>query len=435
MGISRFGGALLGAGALLSLSAGATAAMSNSASTYGILPSDIASAQALSLFTSQASAVYYNPASLTNDPRGELTGAIFHAEHDLKSNGNTIMNTPSQQLQLGLKTDLSSMSTIDHPLYLAVMLGAEKYTQELMAFSSETSEDGQYLRYGRQPLFFTVGVGTNIWRGIDFGVAFRLMLHADATLNTRSTLGGDTSHESLHVSAKPVLRSIFGLNINWGETFCGRADCWADKLEMSLAYRSSADARTKVDSNVTVPGTIPDPGLNLNIFTIDGYHPETTSLGFLYDFGRTRLGVTGEYQAWSHLEHSLRGDTINGAGDVRLQDTIIPRVGVDVALNDHLTFTSGVAFEESPLLSTRNPDVNYLDADRWVVGLGLTAEIPPLPFMAYPVRLDFGYQYHRIEKRTFELESSHPSTPPGVHGTAETKGDVQVFGGSLSLKF
>jgi hypothetical protein len=40
----------------------AHAGMSNTATTFGILPSDIASAQSLSLFNNQVSATYYNPA-------------------------------------------------------------------------------------------------------------------------------------------------------------------------------------------------------------------------------------------------------------------------------------------------------------------------------------------------------------------------------------
>src|SRR5690606_18253974 len=119
----------------------------------------------------------------------------------------------------------------EHPLYFGLMAGVEKYGQEMMAFSSSTSDYGQYFNYGRQPLFLSLGVGTSLWRGIDVGVGVRVTLHSDATLNTRATLGGQTSQESLNVSAKPVMRPTVGLNINWGETFCSRASCWMDNLD------------------------------------------------------------------------------------------------------------------------------------------------------------------------------------------------------------
>src|SRR5690606_7303081 len=113
MKLRPLGSLTLASGALLALASAASANMGNAPSTYGLLPGDIASAQALSIFNSQISAVYYNPANLAKDKRGELTGGIFHAEHDLEANGRRIVDEPSQQLQLGLKTDLSSLSTLD----------------------------------------------------------------------------------------------------------------------------------------------------------------------------------------------------------------------------------------------------------------------------------------------------------------------------------
>ena len=111
----------------------ANAGMGNLALNYGLLPTDVASAQALSLFNSQVSAVYYNPAYLAEDPRGELTTGIMHVSQDMRvkslggSNppmrtGETIDDTPSQQLLLGMKTDLTDISQYERPLYFAVML-------------------------------------------------------------------------------------------------------------------------------------------------------------------------------------------------------------------------------------------------------------------------------------------------------------------------
>ena len=61
------------------------ASMGNTGVTYGLLPSDIASAQALSLFNTNVSAAYYNPAALAIDERGELTGAVFYADNELNT--------------------------------------------------------------------------------------------------------------------------------------------------------------------------------------------------------------------------------------------------------------------------------------------------------------------------------------------------------------
>ncbi|MEY1661185.1 OmpP1/FadL family transporter [Isoalcanivorax beigongshangi] len=408
------------------------ASMGNAPSSYGILPGDVASAQSLSLFSSQISAVYYNPANLVKDRRGSLTLGMLHADHDLKADGRRIEDRPSQQLMLGLKTDLSRLTSSDHPIYFGLMAGVEKYGREMLSFSSNTQSGPQYLTYGRQPLFLTAGIGTQLWRGIDAGIAARVTLHAEAKLYAGTSLGGDTSGEQLEVSAKPVVRPIVGFNLRWGETFCDQAECWLDNLETALSYRASSNTRTKVRADITVPGVIQSPGLQMAIRAYDAMQPDITTLGFKYDFGGMRLGLTGEYQAWGKQQRDLRHDTIKDQGQINFRDIIIPRVGMEVDLSDSLMLTVGVARERSPLASTRTLDVNYIDANKTVFGLGLSAQIPRVPLLAWPVQLDLGYQYQHLDKRDFQLSSS---ATPGSYATVTTRGDVNVFVGSVSVNF
>ncbi|PAV24526.1 hypothetical protein CF392_15795 [Tamilnaduibacter salinus] len=186
--------------------------MGNIATTYGLLPSDIGSAQALSMFSQQVSATYYNPAYLATDSRGEMTAGFLHAEPDLRAKapnrqGDTLSSTRSQQVTIGFQTDLSRLVRVDHPVQLGVMLGVEKYGREMLAFNGATSESGQFLEYGRQPLFLTIGGGTPIWRGINVGYSARVTLHSEASLRTTTDLAGNTQHEKLSVSAKPAVGS------------------------------------------------------------------------------------------------------------------------------------------------------------------------------------------------------------------------------------
>ena len=69
----------LGAAALFTslLAAPAWGSMGNTAGTYGLLPIDVGTAQGMSLFNTQASALYFNPAYLTQDPRGEMTPVSY----------------------------------------------------------------------------------------------------------------------------------------------------------------------------------------------------------------------------------------------------------------------------------------------------------------------------------------------------------------------
>lgn len=432
--------------ALAAITVPAAASMGNTPSDHGLLPHDVATAQALSIFNTQASSVYYNPARLAADRRSELTGSIFHAEHELNveslggaapmnRDGETLNNTPSQQLMLGLKTDLTDLTTFDNPLYLGFLVGSEKYTQEMLAFNARTSEEGQFLRYDRQPLFLALGLGSKIWRGIDFGLGMRITLHNDAELFTVSDLQGNTENERIQVNAKPVPRPMAGFSVNMGDTVCDVQECWLNPLDIALAWRGHTSTQVTIDAEAEIPGTVQNPGLPLMIEAIDNFQPAITTLGVQYEFaGRTTLGLTVEHQAWERLEEELEDDTVRDQANARFRDIVIPRLGVAHELNDDITLKAGLAVEESPLEDGHTPDVNYLDNDRIVVGLGASAVLHEVPFVAHPVRLDFGYQYQELRDREFELTSTDPSDPR-PYETVRASGQVHVFTGSITLKF
>ncbi|MFY9180360.1 MAG: aromatic hydrocarbon degradation protein, partial [Venatoribacter sp.] len=220
------------AGIAFSMSMGAQASMGNLGTTYGVLPTDVATAQGLSMFNTQMSSLYYNPSYMVKDPHGGLTAGLMHAAPSLqlesqggaaplsRDGGNVLNNTPSQHVLLGMKTNLSSLTTMQHPVYFGVVVGVEKYGMEMLAFESGTSSEGQFLEYDRQPLFLLLGGATNLWRGIDVGASARVTLHAESKLSATSTLAGVTSNEKLGVSAKPDIRPTAGLTIDWGKTVC-----------------------------------------------------------------------------------------------------------------------------------------------------------------------------------------------------------------------
>lgn len=428
------------------------ASMGNIGTTYGVLPTDVASAQALSLFNSQASAVYYNPAYLAKDPRGELTLGMLHADHELRASsqgglapptrsGSVLQDAPSQHVLVGMKTNLSSMTKFDHPLYLGVMLGVEKYGNEMMAFESTTSNSGQYFEYGRQPLFLVLGGATQIWRGLDVGASARITLKSDAKLRATTDLAGNTQYEQLDVSAKPSIRPILSATMDWGESFCPDGDCWFNGLETAVSYRGYSNTSTSVDANTVIPGTIAEPGLALKVSTLDSYQPNIYAAGMLYRKDQLRVGLTVEMQQWSDLEDEFDSDTIkdqtiNGeVGTLEFRDIVVPRVGAEYDINKNFTVTGGVAYSESPLKSNASLDVNYLDADKWIFGLGLTANYDRTSFFAYPVRFDLGYQYQKLESRNFDLYATNSPTYPEPYETVKASGDVHVFTGSVTLKF
>lgn len=423
-----------------SLTMNASASMGNLGTTYGVMPIDVATAQSLSMFNDQVSATYYNPASLTKDTRGELTTGILHAEQELRSanpnaNGDVLANSPSQHVLIGMKTNLGSLTRFKHPIYLGFIAGVEKYGKEMLAFNSQTSENGQFLQYGKEPLFLNVGGATPLWRGISAGLSVRVTLDATAQLDAVSTLGGETSRERLAVNAEPAMKTILGTTVDFGSTFCPESDCFLDGWEAAFAYRTKSSASTTVDSNIIVTQTIPDPGLSLAVSTIDSFQPETYVAGMQYAGDGWRVGGSVEQQNWSELGDAFDSDTIrmqNGVNGPKIEfdDILIPRIGAEYQLSEHFALRGGVAYEESPLKTTRNPDLNYLDTDKIVVGLGVSATYDRTRLLAYPVRLDLGYQYQQLQERDFTLVDYD-----GNETDVTADGDVHVISGSITLKF
>lgn len=435
----------LAAGSLSLFSLSAFANMGNLATTYGVLPGDVASAQALSLFNSSVSATYYNPAYLTHDSRGELTVGLLHGEQDLTAkttssngyqvrDGDTLKSSPTQHALIGMKTNLTSITKYEKPLYFGFVAGVEKYGSEMMAFNSSTSSQGQSLTYGREPLFLNLGGGLEVIDGLSVGLSARITLQAEAKMRTNSTLGGTTDSEEIAVAAKPSIRPILGVSADLSKLLCD-SDCWANGLEVAMSYRSYSNTSTKIDANAIIPSVINDPGLFLRINTLDSYQPDILALGVQYSGDRWRAGVTLEQQNWSDLGDELEKDTVKDQANLRFKDIIVPRVGGEFEFIDNMFVTGGVALVDSPLKGSRSLDVNYFDSDKTVVGLGLAMELQDPPVLAFPLRLDFGYQYQLLKDRDFELTNTDPLNPSNPYESVSAGGEVHVFTGSLTVKF
>jgi len=427
--------------ALAGASAGTHASMGNIGTSYGIFPEDLATAQALSMFNSQVSANYYNPAALVKDERGELTQAIMHAEQELRAErpgieNDVLSDEPSQSVLVGMKTNIGSLLQSGHPIHLGFIAGVEEYGKEMLAFSSEASNTGQFMRYGREPLFLSVGAGTRIWRGISIGGASRITLDSTAELNTSADFAGNTEDSELRVGAEPNIRSILGLTLNWGETFCPEG-CFLSGLETGLTYRNSSASSTTVDSTIQVPGTTSQKPLRLAISTIDSYQPEIYAFGTQYAGDGWRLGFTVEQRKWSALGEELDQDTVKDQQDLsgdaasyaEFDDTVVPRIGGEFDVFGHFSVLFGAAYEKSPLQTEKTPKLNYFDNDRIIGGLGLSATYERTRFFTYPIRFDIGYQYQKLQERDFQVQRNSQLE------TVTTDGDIHVVSGSITFKF
>lgn len=433
------------------------ASMGTVASNFGLLPQDVATAQALSMFSNQPSAVYYNPAYLAKDRAGAMSAAYLFTEQELRAKGwgtpdqvvedDVIEDSSNYNVLLGFKTDLSTMLKSDRAMVLGFMLSAERSGNRLLSFDSTTTQTAQSLRYGQQSLFLSLGAGLNIVPGFDVGASTRITLAADATLRAYADIAGNTQYETLQVSAKPAIQPILSGNIDWGKMVCPtRNGCWLTGIETSASWRQESKFSADVDALAAVPNLLASPGLPLLLATLDAYQPETWAVGIQYNMYKLRLAATGEYQMWSRLGDRFRTDTVKDQASLEFKDTFVPRVGFEYRIDPEISLLGGVSYEESPLESTESLDVNYVDTNRIVVGVGMSYLIEKALFLSQPVRLDFGYQYHILQDRDFRLSTSrntgnqegqqNPACDTGTRcEDATADGYVHALNASINLKF
>jgi hypothetical protein len=443
---------VLAALAVVLLPSPVIAGAGDAASTYGLGPVNAGSAQALSAFEPGAWALYYNPAAMARSPEGELTTVLQYGDQELRARSlggsdpvtreNDVLSDSSSELVLlGIKTRIGGASESDtgRPMYLGINVGVDEYTSNILPFQANTSEEGQFLRYESQPLYLAFGGAVrDLVRGIDAGFSARLSLAAQARLEAVSDLAGNTDSEKLSLEGEPSLSPALGLNIRASSLFCGSSPCMPfglDGLEAALFWRDATDYEVSVDANVVIPGVIPEPGLDLMLNTIDSFQPEVFGGGFLFPVGKFELVASVEQQKWSELEDRFSGDTVRNQAELRFRDTVVPRVGARFQWSDRLRVFGGLAWEDSPLKSSRSQDVNYLDSDKVVLGVGGDYRIKSAPIINAPLVLSLAYQYQELDEREFELTSINSPSDPAPYETVRADGEIQVISLSASVKF
>lgn len=422
----------------------------DAATTYGLGPVNVGSAQAFSVFDSGAWATYYNPAALARSPEGEVTAVIQYGDQELRARsrggsapferGNNVLSDQSSELLLlGIKTRMAGTSDGGGtPVYLGINVGVDEFTSNALPFAANTSEEGQFLRFQSQPLFLSLGgaIG-NLLHGVDVGVSARLTLAAKARLEAVSDLAGNTDSERLSLEAEPSLSPSVGANIRLNDVLCGSQAClpFGLKPELALFWRDESSYDVDVDANVVIPGVIPEPGLDLALTTLDTFQPRVYGVGLLLPINKFELVATVERQQWSRLEKEFAGDTVRNQADLKFSDITVTRLGARYQWDDALTLYGGIAIEDSPLKSRQSQDVNFLDTDRLIVGVGADYRINNTPIIGRPLVLSIAYQYQQLDDADFDLTSINSPTDPAPYETVRADGDVHVISGSLSLRF
>ncbi len=422
---------LLSVSVALALSAGsANASMGNLGSTFGLTPVDIASAQSFSLFNSQSSAAYYNPAALSATDQGEMYVGLLSATPDMTA-GEQSFDEATQPLVAGMNVNMTGLFNFSYPIYFGLIAGIENYGTEMMAFKSQTSEDGQLFQTGEKPLFVAASGSIQLLPGINIGGGAQVSLHADAKMSLKSELdGSNAGDEYVAVAAEPAITPIAGVTIDFGRMLCGYdKSCAGNGLALAASYRGESYGQAVIGARAYIPSVV--AGLPINLTTYDAYQPDIITAGVRLKTGVLSFAVSAEQQKWSSLNEMMLEDTVKDQASLGFEDIIIPRVGVELNFGDTVKIMAGGSFEESPLdPKEATLNVNYLSADKYVFGAGLSYFHEGTSLTAFPWQIDLAYQLQVLAPTDHTIVDNS-----GNFETVELEGTVSTIALSFATKF
>ena len=440
---------------MLLLAACADASMGTIGNTFGLLPNDVASAQANSIFSSNASASYYNPAGLAQTKDTQLNPGYLYVSPELRIKSQGGSNPPirigdvaddekNNNVILGLKLYLNNISPQEHNISWGLIVGLEDDGRTFLDIEDETSQSGQFMQYGEKPAFISTGFGMEVMEGLYLGLGSRLNVAATAPVVVESDLAGVTSNERVNVQASTTFSDILGVLVDFGKMFCAVKDkkLCVPGLKLAFAYREESYYSLGLNANAVIPGTINPPGLDLIVYALDAYHPDIITLGLQYPFAKDwTVDFTYEKQTWSQLTSQLESkagsNAVKDQGNLAFDDISIPRVaftyrgfeGFAVRDKDKLDFIFGLAFEDSALKDGLSPDVNMIDNDRTVYSFGVLYTVGgESKFLNQDMSIEFAYQYHVLDDREFQMSTSAAPTLPFETVSADGEASVLSFG-------
>ena len=457
----------------------------NIPSTFGILPAEMGSAQTEALFGSGISAAYYNPAGLASDGENHLTLSYVHARPALQIesdaflayalNSNPGDAQPRYRAGIDTKTDQNNTALVgfkfslsdafegDRQISFGLAMGIEERGKSLLTVTDQTNETGQYMRYGKKPLFLSAGLGFEIFDGFTLGAGALVTVGAKAPVELRTTLNGITSREKIVVQGDTKTSPLASVMFRPGDFFCpappprklreqerevekdkGDKDgdkkddkksaskneknapdeagageevtrgprCFSDRFAFTMFYRGESyfsldlNAKAQVFLQGSQLTSVP-----LVVGAVDAYVPTQYGFGIKYTTpSQFSISLAVEYQKWSGLTALYQElSDVSDGGNLQFSDTVVPRLSFEYAGWGDAVFRLGYSYEKSPLQGVWYPGVNLLDSDRHIVGAGIGYTFKKPFLMTKPLTIEVGFQRHILKSRSFYISKGEQS--------------------------
>jgi|YelNatPaOPRAMG01_1025707.scaffolds.fasta_scaffold24276_2 long-subunit fatty acid transport protein len=411
---------LLIATMVVSLSTLVEASMMNAPDVYGLTARGMGVGNAMTAYPGDISDAYFNPAGVALINSGEISLGYIYADPYLQitTQGKTYNDiVPLNRIgEIGYALNLTRL--LNRQVVLAQELSVDNNLRTLAEFDDGANPNGNFFRYGYTNLMLLTSVGINVLPWLYVGYGISAYLGANTTMNTTTTLNGQTSNSSISLGTDGKFSSLAGILL----TPLGGL------VTVGITYREGHIFNLgpiSANANATVGGSTLS-SLPLDLYFKDGFVPTQWAFGFSFrPSDRLRFMFDLTYYQWSWLNKlESSGDYAKTDISLNMKDTYAPRIGLELQPIDNLYTRIGYQYLPSPLHGSTGT-LNWVDSPQQVWSIGAGYNIAPIS-PEYPVSIDAVYQYHYLNKTSFPFSSGY---------SAQAKGDINTLGVTLTLRF
>lgn len=400
---------------------GSRSAWGHTFDNYGFGSRAIAMGSAMVGFDDQYTAVYYNPAGMAfHEGKDENLGFSFlYTVPELKINGSKPKSQtggkriyPDEGISVGYATPLGSgkiAEMVSYGLGVYAPYPVTLYIVELKSFDPSVPYFVQYENRNRF-LIVTGAVSYKAWKKLAFAAGIDLMLGI-IPLNANVGIGKEVK---IGIDGRLPLDLAPTAGIQYRPT---------DWLSLGAAYHGKTQVKVVIPANINLPSpsseTIP-----LLVTFRDVYKPHQVEMGFGVKPLKGLL-ISGAL-SWVNfadyvppvLEIKLNSNSpLTGSMEKLLNQFIttynyefkdywIPRFGVEYKVTSHLDARAGYFYRNSSV-PAQIGDTSFIDPPTHGIGAGIGISFSdPLDIIPNPVKVDFAYQGHFLQKVTVTKAST-----------------------------
>ncbi|MBU0991225.1 MAG: hypothetical protein KJ737_01920 [Proteobacteria bacterium] len=425
---------------IISTLMGTNAFADNYADTFGASPMGIALGNAMTARVNDWSSVYYNISGL-----GKTV-----ADQDIVSDGNKefknqlavsyIYNKPEFDIDIDRETAaLNDLETgtiilggaIDMNLFykmpsyisssrIGVVLALND-DLTMVKINDIDLRSHNFFRYGResQTIMIMFGAGFGLFNdmlGFGLGISQSMggsgnIVATDLIISSDPQTPDLQAKFDMEISKNPVM---FGAYIRPGYMFP-----LLQGLDVGFSYRQESYLYIEKFNMFTV---IDVGNIEMEIVAgmFDFYQPPTFTTGFSYATGNLILSLDLEVRQWSEYKVSKYMKERYANNLPELDDVIIPKLGVQLKINEAMDLLMGYYFEKSCVPDSSSEGIfNLLDNDKHVGSFGIKYRMPKLSFlsgMKGPVDLTASFQYQKLVERDIDKTAPTAANPDYTYG-------------------